>query len=125
MLDATNDEIGDETPASSAPRHGHHPDPDDHGRRRAGRGRCHVGPDPAGSVTVDPGTTVHVDTSTGVTTAVPHDGSEPTATDATGASVSVPPAAVAEAVAASADAGVTVPAAPPRGPAAPVPQPVI
>lgn len=73
-----------------------------------------------GSVTVDPGTTVHNDTATGVTTTVPHDGSDATAMTAAGTPVAADPAVVAEAVSASADAGVAVAA-----PAAPEVAPVV
>ncbi len=69
------------------------------------------GIDPATGTSVAPGTTAHSDTSTGVTTTVPHDGSAPTAVAASGAAVQPEPAVVQAAVAASAAAGVTVPAA--------------
>jgi len=67
--------------------------------------------DPAMGTSVEPGTTAHSDTSTGVTTTVPHDGSAPTAVAASGAAVQPEPAVVQAAVAASAAAGVTMPAA--------------
>jgi hypothetical protein len=65
------------------------------------------------TVTVDPtaGTTTHV--ADGTTTTVDHASGTATATDATALPVEPAPAAVAEAVSASADAGVTVPAADP------------
>ncbi len=66
------------------------------------------GIDPATGTSVAPGTTAHSDTSTGVTTTVPHDGNAPTAVAASGAAVQPEPAVVQAAVAASAAAGVKV-----------------
>ena len=69
------------------------------------------------TTTAPSGATVTVDTSAGATsheddagvvTTVPHDGTTPTAVDAANQPVEPAPAAVAEAVSASADAGVTV-----------------
>ena len=96
MLDATNDEIGDEMPAPAT---------------------VTVTTSATGAtVTVDPtvGTTTHVDPATSTTTTVPHDGSAPTAVDTSitpAQPVEPGPAAVAEAVSAAAAVGVTVPAA--------------
>ena len=121
MLDEVNAETAAETPSSQAPASTvTTPTP------TTTIAVVPAGADPtpvltaAGTVTVDPGTTLHVDDTSGTATLVPHDGTAPTATDASGASVSVSPAAVAKAVAATVDAGVTVAA-----PAAPEAAPVI
>lgn len=91
MLDATNDEIGNETPATPV-----------------------TTTAPSGAtVTVDPtaGTTTHVDPVAGTTTTVDHETGTATATDTSGAAVEPAPAAVTEATTAAAAAGVDVPAA--------------
>ena len=69
----------------------------------------------AGVVTAAPGTTLHVDDATSTATVVDHATGDATATNAVGTSIPVDPAVVATAVAATADAGVTV--APPEAPA--------
>ncbi len=70
---------------------------------------------PIGDVTVQPGTTVHVDAATmpsdPAVTTVPHDGSDATATTASGTDVTPDPVTVAAVKVATADAGVTIPAA--------------